>query len=506
MVEARPSNTATKDECHLLAIAPELRNSIYEYTLIAPEPLNTVKRISRFSSEKGAMIRGSEFRQEPALLWTCKQIRAEALPIFYGANTFHDSAQDIGGFWFLRHLTAEKRAVLRALRVSYRFDRFDRAWTNIPKEQTSLKALLKWDPFKCLSLLAHANPARLGQGLYGRDEAPAVERRPEHTRLTLEVNGAPLKKGVLLAPIKAPFADAHGVKVTKYIWTKDPVKGFAKAEKAVNEALLAWQTRAEGAANEAVLARATLLRSESKCDAHPQEPVQFRRSFWPFGLIDGTGQLDMLVFNRTCLATVCNFARRLSQRLFGPEYGICNDILSHQRLANSQTKQLVLIPSCAALLALRMPHCCTQHRFFSLRSLRQNKQRWLHAQPTQLRHAAGQLQVRLHTLQDPHVREANLADELELGVLGQRGQGFRDFEHSANDVVGGVAEVPVYILAQCHQCKKKHDLPKLLQLIQRIVNLLILTALDHILHLHRVRAVHHPEHIIATHQPEADMC
>ena len=45
------------------------------------------------------------------------------------------------------------------------------------------------------------------------------------------------------------------------------------------------------------------------------------------------------------------------------------------------------------------------------------------------------------------MREADLADEFELGVFGQRWDGFGDFEHCRDDVVGGVAKVPTATLA-----------------------------------------------------------
>ena len=37
----------------------------------------------------------------------------------------------------------------------------------------------------------------------------------------------------------------------------------------------------------------------------------------------------------------------------------------------------------------------------------------------------------------------NLLDEFEFRVLRQRWDGFRDAEHSTNDIVGRVSEVPV---------------------------------------------------------------
>ena len=53
----------------------------------------------------------------------------------------------------------------------------------------------------------------------------------------------------------------------------------------------------------------------------------------------------------------------------------------------------------------------------------------------------------MHALQDAHVGEADLADELELRVLAERWNCLRDLEHTADDVVRRVAECPEIMLA-----------------------------------------------------------
>lgn len=54
--------------CRLLNLPPELRNEIYSYTLTSPEGLRWDHRIRRL---RGAI--------SPAILYTCRQIRAEAI-------------------------------------------------------------------------------------------------------------------------------------------------------------------------------------------------------------------------------------------------------------------------------------------------------------------------------------------------------------------------------------------------------------------------------------------
>lgn len=46
------------------------------------------------------------------------------------------------------------------------------------------------------------------------------------------------------------------------------------------------------------------------------------------------------------------------------------------------------------------------------------------------------------------MREADLADELELGVLTERWNCLSDFEHAADDVVRGVAKGPARMLVR----------------------------------------------------------
>ena len=66
-------------QCHQLDLPAELRNRIYEFVLVEDEP------IVLFDWN----LRCTDYRWQPKLLRTCKTIRSEAGPIFYGQNTFH---------------------------------------------------------------------------------------------------------------------------------------------------------------------------------------------------------------------------------------------------------------------------------------------------------------------------------------------------------------------------------------------------------------------------------
>jgi hypothetical protein len=71
----------------------------------------------------------------------------------------------------------------------------------------------------------------------------------------------------------------------------------------------------------------------------------------------------------------------------------------------------------------------------------------LHVELAEFRHAASQLEVCLHALEDAHVREADLADKFKLRVFAEGRDRLRDLEHTADDVVRRVAECPEIMLA-----------------------------------------------------------
>lgn len=84
------------------------------------------------------------------------------------------------------------------------------------------------------------------------------------------------------------------------------------------------------------------------------------------------------------------------------------------------------------------------------------------------------------------MREPNLLDKLQLGVLAQRRNRLGDLEHGTNNIMTRVPQVP--------------QLP---EAIQRCVHVPLVARLEHGLHLDRVRTIHHLEHVIPRHEPEA---
>ncbi|KAK5725432.1 hypothetical protein LTR15_003618 [Elasticomyces elasticus] len=64
----------------LLALPPELRNRIWEHSLVSPEPLVRID---------------NETWRQPPLIRACKQIRHEAAPMYYGLNKFSIIVTDL---------------------------------------------------------------------------------------------------------------------------------------------------------------------------------------------------------------------------------------------------------------------------------------------------------------------------------------------------------------------------------------------------------------------------
>ncbi|KAK5107604.1 hypothetical protein LTR62_000998 [Meristemomyces frigidus] len=93
------------DRPSLLTIPPELRNDILQQVLI---------------DTKVILIQSAPTREEPLeppLLFVCKQLRNEGLPIFYGANTFQ--AYACTTFQFLARLPRDTMRLVRRVRSNF---------------------------------------------------------------------------------------------------------------------------------------------------------------------------------------------------------------------------------------------------------------------------------------------------------------------------------------------------------------------------------------------------
>jgi hypothetical protein len=100
-IRSRASTSTSK--LSFLSLPPELRNTIYAEVLLTHEPI-----VLPYAYERRAF-------REPALLSACRTIRAEARPIFYGANVF-EAPSPAAAYAWLAKLEREKIALLRNLR------------------------------------------------------------------------------------------------------------------------------------------------------------------------------------------------------------------------------------------------------------------------------------------------------------------------------------------------------------------------------------------------------
>ena len=124
--------------CLLLELPAELRNRIYEYALTKKDHID-LYHWRRFCKKwtAGRWI-GDVYRsymKEPAFLRTCRQVRNEALPLFYSRNVFGvpcnarvimsdpdhltgDLRDDIEAWtMWVSSITPEKRALIKGIKV-----------------------------------------------------------------------------------------------------------------------------------------------------------------------------------------------------------------------------------------------------------------------------------------------------------------------------------------------------------------------------------------------------
>lgn len=99
----RSKSSTSVSQLSFLSLPPELRNAIYTEVLLSSEPI-----VLPYAYERRSF-------REPALLSACRTIRAEATPIFYGANAF-EAPSPAAAYAWLAKLEREKIALLRELR------------------------------------------------------------------------------------------------------------------------------------------------------------------------------------------------------------------------------------------------------------------------------------------------------------------------------------------------------------------------------------------------------
>ena len=105
---------APPTRCHLLELPPELRDAIFTFAVVKDKPIHILSYHLK--------------PVEPLLLAVCRQIRAECLPLFFGANVFrmYESQAEP----FIRHLGEDRVKLVRKLRpfTSFRPNHMGLGW------------------------------------------------------------------------------------------------------------------------------------------------------------------------------------------------------------------------------------------------------------------------------------------------------------------------------------------------------------------------------------------
>lgn len=124
-------------------LPPELRNRIYELTLIAKEPIVVV--IRNINGARGGRLRDKRSGLATGLLRTCKLIHAEAQPVFLGCNTFEvlarqETATPVLDTFLHNTTTLPNLHLLRRVHVQLGEDYFD---SDVERGMKALAGTLK---------------------------------------------------------------------------------------------------------------------------------------------------------------------------------------------------------------------------------------------------------------------------------------------------------------------------------------------------------------------------
>ncbi|KAK3710460.1 hypothetical protein LTR37_010303 [Vermiconidia calcicola] len=110
---------AQKHNSTLLGLPAELRTLIYEYSLVEQRSIRVTKQL-----------------KQPALLLTCRQVRTEALELWYRSNTFKTAIADCDASLhqsFYVHLRKVGTSVARSARITMSFHGTMCNWDNLAR-------------------------------------------------------------------------------------------------------------------------------------------------------------------------------------------------------------------------------------------------------------------------------------------------------------------------------------------------------------------------------------
>ena len=133
----------------LLKLPPELRDRIYEFAVLSPH----VVILTRWTVDVSWDMYGSapidrSLVAQPALTKTCRQIRAEALAVFYSSTTFlvldHVARRTVAEAWLVA-IGRENRARPRQVYTDYEVDAEEWCYHDIAGEDVRFESVMPRD-------------------------------------------------------------------------------------------------------------------------------------------------------------------------------------------------------------------------------------------------------------------------------------------------------------------------------------------------------------------------
>lgn len=117
----QPSDALIGGACHFLAIPAEVRLQIYLLLLLFSSPIDIGRR-GCYTIMRAIWDHAKLTKNCAAILFCCKHIRSEALPIFYGRNSFSIMlSTDIPRYLASRYSNFLKLSLIRHLVVHVKF-------------------------------------------------------------------------------------------------------------------------------------------------------------------------------------------------------------------------------------------------------------------------------------------------------------------------------------------------------------------------------------------------
>ncbi|KAK4610579.1 hypothetical protein CLAFUW4_14140 [Fulvia fulva] len=149
---------ASKDtwKCRLLSLPAEMENKIYRYTLTTPEDIE--------------IRSAADLPVGPGLLRTCRQIRPEAIGIYYHENDFAFPIQNFNADCYIKFCKSSRNRLMSS-HIFRIYEARTGSWPNL------VRWLKAWWDYECRSLEPPEKERRQGDTLC----CPLVRYRPSRS-------------------------------------------------------------------------------------------------------------------------------------------------------------------------------------------------------------------------------------------------------------------------------------------------------------------------------------